>query len=461
MLHTEDQVHILGSHYEYKRELQSIHTLILYILFLFCFLILSFRGLSLHPDSNGYIDHSLTREPGYPLVITFGKILFSNNYQVFLIIIQVLIACVSAFYFCKTSADVLKIDGLLLCILYIIIAIYYDFTSLFFPHWGQSMILTILAEAIAYPLFLIYVALAIRTLFNRSYKHWILATLVCTLLFFVRHSSSYLFIVQLLSAIYLFHKTWKKIIVSISIILLSVVIATLGELLYFKILIGSYTTRTFVPVNTMLNFLLLADETDINNYQDELTREIFTKTYEEMNSQGYIMSEDRLSQSPIERAKYISAAHDYVMFDIYQPIINEYFDEQGISSALERAKIEDQISKEIYKPLVLKHFSQWIKGYIGIVISSFHASACAIDPPLRIMNVFSLSLYIVILVLLWIKRHNKDAVLLFSLVFLLVCGCIFSTSLFMHCLPRLVIYNFPIIYLLAIYLLHAPKRSLS
>lgn len=429
--------------------------------FLFCFLILSFRGLSLHPDSNGYIDHSLTREPGYPLVIAFGKILFSNNYQVFLIIIQVLIACVSAFYFCKTSADVLKMDGLLLCILYIIIAIYYDFTSLFFPHWGQSMILTILAEAIAYPLFLIYVALAIRTLFNRSYKHWILATLVCTLLFFVRHSSSYLFIVQLLSAIYLFHKTWKKIIVSISIILLSVVIATLGELLYFKILIGSYTTRTFVPVNTMLNFLLLADETDINNYQDELTREIFTKTYEEMNSQGYIMSEDRLSQSPIERAKYISAAHDYVMFDIYQPIINEYFDEQGISSALERAKIEDQISKEIYKPLVLKHFSQWIKGYIGIVISSFHASACAIDPPLRIMNVFSLSLYIIILVLLWIKRHNKDAVLLFSLVFLLVCGCIFSTSLFMHCLSRLVIYNFPIIYLLAIYLLHAPKRSLS
>lgn len=417
------------------------------IIFSGLFLALYLRdGVTFVPDSMGYINKGLSREPGYPLWLSMFKGIFGECYLDVAVIAQILLAIFSSIFFVRFIGKQFHLKWGAIVMLYGVIGIYYNLPSIVFRGWGTASALMIFTEGICYPVFLIYVVFLLSAAFNRAIKPWIVAMVLSTVLYFTRSGAAYLYVLNIIVGMYALKIMQRMMRLGVVVATTGVLlfVATVGERVYFKCVCGEYIGHSTRSVVIMTNFVSLSDEADLNSFDDEAVNEIFDELYHEMKENDLLLSgrKDNLWT----RAVQIEKIYDEIIYEVYYPLMEKYYAQNGISDRVEKDKYTDRVATDIYKALFPRHIGQWFKGYVGLNLLGFKRVACAVCPPHWIMNVFCVAVYLLYLLVMVMTHKKKDVLILYVVSTLAIFGCIASTTLVIMPITRYMLYVFVLMY---------------
>lgn len=410
-------------------------------------------GICYTPDSYGYMDMSISREPLYPLFLAALRAIFGTKiYTTIVVILQMILAVYAIFAFCKNITNRFSIKGIYIVSVYILLYAYYFmalplYIVIKLDSPLVTMPLAILTEGIAYSLYLLYAKSLILAGCDKDYKNWFIAMVYACTMSLTRAGLMPTIIAAVIVGIYISVTDKNKIkrtLIVISTGLLAFIFIFALENIYFKATKGRFMTHTYGPVTTLSNIIYTADETDKDEFEDESLREIFTKTYEAMKENGWTYnSKPRLNL--IERGRHIEECHDNIKFRAFGEAMAEQYKKLGITDEIEWAFYGDKVAGGINKILIKKHIGRWLEGYVSLCIWGYIRTV-AYAPQSFVMRLFTGIITIIFLLGLFLYRKNKDITTYLLIVLLSILGIVMSTSLVIMCMTRYMVYNFALFY---------------
>lgn len=438
------------------------------ILFLFFGVLFSF-GPGAYPDTQGYIDMDIAREPLYPLFLLFCRVLAGEKSLWFAILLQNVFCGVNVyllyFYikgmcFPGTAVTQGKTGGKLLSTLLL--------GSLLLPHLvtpllsSSHMILSnsIISEGLCYPLYQFFIYQLLKVLWEDE-KRIVPAFVLALLLELTRGQMMTTVLVWMLVSGY---RIWingkRKLLAAIAagVVLL---FGCRGPLIcgYNLLVHGVYAQNTSNNLTILTNLLYASDRENGASIEDPVLQELFYRMYDGMEEREYTYH--FAGSSMQEQAVHQEYTHDYIKFDVVTPVLKEY-----VRSLPEKERdgtgegvLIDRLAGSYTKTLILQNPGVRLKVYAAVVWCGLVRTAAFLRPGI---NFLTMLVYLVLAVLgfLRLKKNPRDRAGLFLLfAYLIVCANVFSTGLMIMCLSRYVVYNTSFLYMAALLVLWKTGRE--
>lgn len=260
------------------------------------FLFLLIQGIGFQPDSNSYIDNSITRAPIYPLFIDFCRWFAGESYLTAILLIQLIFGFYSIITFCFYIQKTFKIPLWLFYLLSLI---------LFTPYLPDLAIGNfVLTEGLAYPMFLIVSKYLFRSVIMKSTRDAIIYFILCIPLILIRGQFLFLYPVSILLLIYLFinAQNGKKRVILLTVVFIVCVITTdISERCYNYVEHSRFVKAPFTGIQLLTPALFISDETDKEIFTDVAQRQLFENWFEEMkNNKANINYPEQEGQVEVE-----------------------------------------------------------------------------------------------------------------------------------------------------------------
>ena len=424
------------------------------ILFSLTFIILLVvYGVCYTPDSYGYMDMSITREPIYPLfLMAVRAILGIKYYTTIAVILQVLLAVYAVFSFCKNITKRFNITGrYIVCVYFLLYVYYFMALPLYIIIKLDSSLVTaplaILTEGITYSLYLLYIKSLILAGCDKDCKNLSIALCYAVLMSLTRAGLMPAIIATVIVGLYIAITSNSKLKKTITVFIAGAFafgFIFVFENLYFLTCHGRLMTHTYGQVTTFSNIMYTSDESDKNKLEDENLKETFVDTYKEMyeNGYGYNVEPDL---NLIERGMDIEKAHDYIKFTAFGNAIYKEYGKLNITDEVEKSIYSDKIARKLSKVLIKTHIGRWLEGYISLCIQGYIRTV-AYAPQSILMRIFTLVITILYFAGLFLFRKNKDVLIYLLITLISILGIVLSTSLVIMCMTRYMVYNFVVFY---------------
>lgn len=186
-----------------SKRMYLIFTLLVYIV---VFLLLGEKGYLLWKDSPAYLafDNRVGIMPIYPLLLYLNKILFGDNlYLYFVVAEQTIFSMVCVFAFTEFVRKRFRLSYIATYPI-ILLAVFMPFTVNYPLSITNHDIMT---EALAYPLFYIYMIFFLKTIFDKEYKMLLLTVFISVGLALIR---TQLQLINVFNAVAFFYITLKR-----------------------------------------------------------------------------------------------------------------------------------------------------------------------------------------------------------------------------------------------------------
>lgn len=380
-------------------------------------------------------------EPVYSLFLAFFRVIFGSEiYLYFAVFVQTLLAVFSVYFFVKSIANEYLVHYLIRIIMYIIMLAFYTMPVIF-SRTGVLTFLSILTEALAYPLFMIFIVFMMWAINNDSIKWWWISLVTSFVLSLTRTQLLFTLIMVAIAGIYIGRKTWVKstlkVIVSIAI---TVLIMKAVQSVFCYSILGMFE----VPPNSISmygNAMLIADEDDNELFEDELVKSVFEARYEDMTNNGWGW-EFYQGNSVFDAASFYEECYDNIKDHMS---MGSYFDDNNITYGIDKYNIQNATAKAMTVKLIPKHFDRWIYNYVGLCLVGFIRTV-AVSPFNTIMQIYSLLIYVILIIGI-IKNRKDKKILLFGILTIVgVLGQVCETSITVMCISRYMMYMFPMVY---------------
>lgn len=432
---------------------KHIHLIAIAIFSLTFIILFNVFGICFTPDSYGYVDMNLSREPIYPLFLMIIRSIFGvEHYAIIAVILQIVLAVNAIFSFCKSITKRFNINGkYIVCVYFLLYVYYFMALPLYIIIKLDSPLVTaplaILTEGVTYSLYLLYIKSLILAGCDRNFKNLSIAILYACLMSLTRAGLMPTIVATVIVGLYIAITGNRKLKRTITVIIAGVfafVFIFVFENVYFLICHGKFMTHTYGPVTTLSNIMYTSDEADENEFEDEKLKEIFSDTYKEMHENGYGYNIEP-SLNLIGRGLDIERSHDYIKFTAFGKAIGKECNRLNLTSEMERSIYSDNIARKLSKVLIKDHFGRWIEGYISLCIQGYIRTV-AYAPQSSLMRIFTLVITILYFVGLFLFRKNKDVTIYLLITILSILGIVLSTSLVIMCMTRYMVYNFVVFY---------------
>ena len=433
---------------------KHIHLIAIAIFSLTFIILFNVFGICFTPDSYGYVDMNLSREPIYPLFLMIIRSIFGiEHYAIIAVILQIALAVNAIFSFCKSITKRFNINGkYIVCVYFLLYVYYFMALPLYIIIKLDSPLVTaplaILTEGVTYSLYLLYIKSLILAGCDRNFKNLSIAILYACLMSLTRAGLMPTIVATVIVGLYIAITGNRKLKRTITVIIAGVfafVFIFVFENVYFLICHGKFMTHTYGPVTTLSNIMYTSDKADENEFEDGNLRDIFAGTYKEMHDNGYGYNVEP-SLNLIGRGLDIEKSHDYIKFIAFGKTIGKEYDRLNLTSEMERSIYSDNIARILSKVLIKDHFGRWIEGYISLCIQGYIRTV-AYAPQSSLMRIFTLVITILYFVGLFLFRKNKDVTIYLLITILSILGIVLSTSLVIMCMTRYMVYNFVVFYL--------------
>lgn len=410
-------------------------------------------GVCYTPDSYGYMEMNISREPIYPLFLMIIRSIFGvEHYAIIAVILQIVLAVDAIFSFCKSITKRFNINGkYIVCVYFLLYVYYFMALPLYIIIKLDSPLVTaplaILTEGVTYSLYLLYIKSLILAGCDRNFKNLSIAILYACLMSLTRAGLMPTIVATVIVGLYIAITGNRKLKRTITVIIAGVfvfVFIFVFENVYFLICHGKFMTHTYGPVTTLSNIIYTSDEADENEFEDGNLRDIFAGTYKEMHDNGYGYNVEP-SLNLIGRGLDIEKSHDYIKFTAFGKTIGKEYDRLNLTSEMERSIYSDNIARKLSKELIKDHFGRWLEGYISLCIQGYIRTV-AYAPQSSLMRIFTLVITILYFVGLFLFRKNKDVTIYLLITILSILGIVLSTSLVIMCMTRYMVYNFVVFY---------------
>lgn len=426
-----------------------ISVLLLTALLLFFEFMFLVYGPGIYNDSEQYLQMHIHREPLYPLFLQLMRWLLGENYLICMGICQNLFMAVAIWLLAITVCRQFRLSCLW-GFLFALLQVFPHLMTWYFSVMGIFITNSVMSEALAFPLFTIWIMNALQLLWNgRRRDVW--GTLLCSLLLSLTRSQMMVTIlVFMLLMIYRgITAVEKRKLCYFACVFLLVAAAfgvrTLAVRSYNLIYNGHFINNTYGNVNLLTNMIYASDREMGEAITDEQTRmffyEIFDKAWEVEGN--YSFAEDTLTG----RAEHVEKLHDTVKFQCIEDTFYQYYDQHVTTDYISQNLLADEQCMEIMKEILPQCFGEWLKTYCGIVYYGLIRNIAVVHP---LINIAALLIYASAVVLTaWLYRRNRKspAVPMVCLAFLFIAGNTAAVSLTIMCLSRYMIYGFPLFYL--------------
>lgn len=296
------------------------------IVLIFIFVVLTFKSPNLIQDSKSYIDNAFKRPPGYPLIIDFFQILFSNQYLTYLIIFQTFFGMIGIKYFINFFKKKYKLTKFLLFFLILIIA---------FPYLGVSMSLgnTIMSESVGYPVFLIFLILLFKKYIFQEKKIKLEFKFYLIFLILILIKKTFIFLLPIILILDFYTlikiKKIKKIIVNFFFITIVIFVSGLLEKLNNYSKYDTFSTISVFGSSFVTAPFYLASDEDLMKISGKKNIEIVKFAKKKFEDEG------------IKRAKYLDLLNK-------KQNLKEF-------AKFQRGLFSDYFNKYVYMQWVFEH----------------------------------------------------------------------------------------------------------
>ncbi|MCR4866240.1 MAG: hypothetical protein K5921_04900 [Lachnospiraceae bacterium] len=308
----------------------------------------------------------------------------------------------------------------------------------------------ILSEALALPLFLLYVVNLHKMMIERTEQGMvnIKYALVSFLLAFVLALTRSQMIVTLIAWVIIavtseFNSAKRGMLwVMILAFIISIPLRTVLTKSYNYVFNGRYVDNVYTKLTMLSNIFFVTDRESGELIEDEDTKNIFYRLYDIMDDNEW--SYKYCGGNAGERAIYLEDMHDKVKFDVLEAGFRDIMNERGMPDYIDYNLKAEEYSGRLIGILWPECFSRWfvdwiIMGCRGIVRS------IAVCNKILYLYVAAALVYMLSGGIKCLKNEKETA--FFALIaLLLLFGNAFGTAFTIMCLSRYMIYAFPLFY---------------
>lgn len=437
----------------------------------FCF----FDGVVICVDSPTYIDMALSREPFYPFFLAINRVLFGEGYLQIVVLCQSLLMAYAVYrisYFVQREFALPIYIGWLLEMVCIATSLLCRFVA----KRGSMYSNSIMTEAVCIPLFLLFSQLALDYLFYENRKSLLGAT-ACSFIMISSRKQMYITMILLL-VIILFvhlirHKSRKKVLVYVAVVLLGIIGCNKGFEYTYSYVVHGETASHFNDnrfLATMIFFV--AESEDATYIQDNEIRDLFEDILSICTDSGYTRQTCQ-EESLRGMVSFFADHYDHIQIDTMWPMIED-FSAGKISdpeNMVARETMTDEVTSQIISDLLPHTWTRIAEIFWG---SCIHGYFNTVAKDHSVLNVFSVILGILYILLLAIQirkdwwcakdrsseiqvKQKMEILSKASLLGIYVIAAmglnIAVVSMFIFCQTRYMIYNMPLFYIALIVLL--------
>lgn len=250
----------------------------------------------------------------------------------------------------------------------------------------------------------------------------------------------------------------KKCITVIVLVLaffISIPLRTTLTKMYNQTFNGRYVDNVYTKLTMLSNIFYVTDRESGELIEDEDTRNIFYRLYDMMD--GNEWSYKYAGDSAAERAVYLEDMHDKVKFDVLEAGFRDIMNERGMPDYIDYNLKAEEYSGRLIGTLWPECFGKWfadwlIMGCRGVVRS------IAICHPIMYIYVAAVLLYLSFGIIMCLKKAREVACF-GSIAMLLLLGNAFGTAFTIMCLSRYMIYCFAPFYSALIVLVYIKRMK--
>ena len=421
-------------------------------------------GVPVYNDSNQYICMHVHREPIYPLFLWMMRLIAGDNSLVLAGIIQCILAVYASYRFITyvlnnivfkaidkketTVQSVWYRCAFTVAITGTVVAPYRITSLISVTH--VMLANGILSEALALPLFLLYVVNLHKMMIERTkqgminIKYASVSFLLAFVLALTRGQMIVTLIAWVIVAFISVLNSGKRgmLFVVILAFIMSVTFRTVLTKSYNYIFNGRYVDNVYTKLTMLSNIFFVTDRESGELIKDEDTKKIFYRLYDVMddNEWSYKYCGDKAG----ERAIYLEDMHDKVKFDVLEAGFRDIMNERGMPDYIDYNLKAEEYSGRLIGILWPECFSRWfvdwiIMGCRGVVRS------IAVCNKILYLYVAAALAYMLLGTIKCLKKERETA--FFALIaLLLLFGNAFGTAFTIMCLSRYMIYAFPLFY---------------
>lgn len=417
-------------------------------------------GVFLSPDSQGYINMEMQREPFYPVFLAWQRLLFGRLGEFWLfsaVLIQSVLTAVATWSLVNYLQKELRLNSFLSGML-VAICLGVSLLCRFGARRGAMYSCSIETEGICIPLFLLFFRYLLEYMLHQRKRALLLAGIVSFILISTRKQ---MYLTLILTAIAVFYVYGRKKKYGRGI--LTALLCTGGIFLSCQLFdIGyNYAVRGEAAVHSKDNRFLAtmvfytAERADAEAIEDLQIREIFEEIYDECEQNGYL--KHSAGKGWQNRVTHFGDNYDHIQLDTMGRIIQEFVLENHTSgtdynTVLVEKQI-DAVTGEIIRAVFPRTCLKMASVFVDNVLSGLLTTAAKQGTVFMFYAVLAYGGYLILLV--WnIRKNGMNAVSVlaaFSLVSILVNVTIVSAVIF--CQSRYTIYNMPLFYISGLLLL--------
>lgn len=279
---------------------------------------------------------------------------------------------------------------------------------------------SLMTESLTYPLIYIYVIMLLKGIFESKKVYVYLSVAIVILLTLIRGQMLFLLAPSVICFVYILLRdkkintqknTWKKSLLSLLIFLVFVFLCIKGESLlcslYERCFFGapkmSYSAQTLVQ-----KAMFCADKEDEALFSDEITKEIFSETYERIMDaeSNYRFMSHKLTDWKHTTGSFGTVS--YTLGDVVSEVaLSENID---ISNRFEKEAITLKYSDELSKKLIMKHPGRFLYVSLSMMPAGFVSTVLFHKESIYgLIHMLTLIFYLVLGILsVWLyKRQNS------------------------------------------------------
>lgn len=399
-------------------------------------------GAVLGVDTAGYQNMVLAREPGYSLLIRLFLIVFGERYFAqALVFCQILLACAATCLLTFTVERIWKLEGVSIGIVWGI-----QIAFLFLCRFGSGRAAiypsTVLTEGVTYSLYFLFFKAILQLHQEMSKKRLAEVVIYCVLMMLVRSQLIVTFLG--LMAVYFLKAAfrqipWKKWLFILGSSLAGIIFVICVDKLYTGILYGIPTGVVGSNSFFFVSGIYGAQETDIELFEDEEERVIFTEIYEICRTEG--LNAQYAEEGFLGDIVHYAECFDTIKFTVAQPYLMQYYEKQGIEDPIEQEILTDAMLKKMGMPLFRDNIAIKLKVSAQDIVRGMMRTIAKASPIAIPFVIPAYGCFGFLLIGLFRRQKNCMTAWAGLFVLLMLIGNTLAISLLIYAEPRYLLYN--------------------
>lgn len=444
------------------KEMETSDRVLLLVCVVFYLVMCFMFGVQLCADSGSYIRMTSAREPVYPLFLALFRGLFGEKiYLTIVIVVQNLLMAIAVYSICiflKRTFHLNKYVVSLLVLIHFGVAFLCQFAA------GRASVYpnSILTEGITLSLWLIFMTLLLKLLWEKNMKYLIQVMVLSAVMMDTRKQMAITYLVALGTLIFGWigqKGYWKRILLTFGSVILSVLLAIGGTRLYNLMLRGEFAQNTRDMNLVLTTSLYVADKEDSALIEEETVRILFEQVYDILEEKECNYRFAGEGWRNLE--SHYSHSFDQITIDTTGPMFIEYAESLGFAEGLEAEQEADRMSGVIVSSLFLDNIGTYFRVYLASIGNGLINTVAKRSGILDIYALVAYIGYIGLMILCFLKKETRKAGQLGMAVMMgiLVNVCVAAALIF--CQTRYMIYNMALFYMAGLVMVEQMIRNLK